>query len=356
MTPKIFITGTTGYTGGDTLYTLYNAHPDWEFTALVRNSDRGAPVAAAFPKVHLVYGTLEDASILEEEAAKADVVLHTADSSDHEIAAKAIATGLAKGHSPSNPGYWLHLSGTGILCWKDMETQTYGEAPSQPPYDDLSGVSQLTSLPDSAFHRAIDKLVLSAGSPSLKTAIVCPPTIYGHGRGPGNQRSRQVYNLVRITLQKGQAPQLGKGLTEWDNIHVHDLSALFLRLAERALSNAQSSDDVEIWNEKGYFLAENGHHVWGEISAQVGADAFAKGLIKTKEVAAMDVDEAKELAGFEAISWGLNSKGFAKRARKYLGWNPTGRSLKEEIPFIVDEEAEREGLTKGHKKVAAGEA
>lgn len=41
----------------------------------MRNSDRGAPVAAAFPKVHLVYGTLEDAKILEEEAAKADVVL-----------------------------------------------------------------------------------------------------------------------------------------------------------------------------------------------------------------------------------------------------------------------------------------
>ncbi|TGO41918.1 hypothetical protein BHYA_0014g00010 [Botrytis hyacinthi] len=357
MAPKIFITGTTGYVGGDAIYALYHAHPDWEFTALVRDSDRGAPVAAAFPKVRLVYGTLEDASILEEEAAKADVVLHTADSSDHEIAAKAIATGLAKGHSPSNPGYWLHLSGTGILCWKDMETKTYGEAPSQPPYDDLEGVSQLTdSLPDFAFHREIDKLVLSVGSPSLKTAIVCPPTIYGRGRGPGNQRSRQVYNLVRCTLQKGQTPQLGKGLTEWDNVHVHDLSTLFLLLAERAVSNSQSSDDVEIWNERGYFLAENGHHVWGEVSQRVGEVAFAKGLIKTKEVAAMGVEEAKEYAGFEALSWGLNSKGFAKRARKYLGWNPTGRSLEEEIPYIVDEEAQREGLVKGHKEVAAGEA
>ncbi|TGO91742.1 hypothetical protein BPOR_0019g00020 [Botrytis porri] len=237
-----------------------------------------------------------------------------------------------------------------------MSTHTYGEAPSQPPYDDLTGVSQLTSLPDSAFHRDIDKLVLAAGSPSLKTAIVCPPTIYGLDRGPGNQRSRQVYNLVRITLQKGQAPQLGKGLTEWDNVHVHDLSTLFLLLVERAVPDSQSSEDVEIWNEKGYFLAENGHHVWGEISAQVGADAFAKGLIKTKEVAAMDVDEAKKLAGFEAVSWGLNSKGFAKRARKYLGWNPTGRTLQEEIPFIVDEEARREGLIKGHKEEAAGEA
>ncbi|KAK6600214.1 hypothetical protein H4I96_07540 [Botrytis cinerea] len=337
MTPKIFITGTTGYTGGDALYTLYHAHPDWEFTALVRNSDRGAPVAAAFPKVHLVYGTLEDAKILEEEAAKADVVLHTADSSDHEIAARAIATGLARGHTPSNPGYWLHLSGTGILCWKDMESQTYGEAPSQPP----------TMISTTSHNSPISRTPPSTETSTSSSSPPAPP----RSKPP----SRQVYNLVRITLQKGQAPQLGKGLTEWDNVHVHDLSTLFLLLAERAIAGP-ASDDEEIWNEKGYFLAENGHHVWGELSQQVGAVAFAKGLIPTQEVARMDVEEAKELAGFEAISWGLNSKGVAKRARKYLGWTPTGRSLRDEIPYIIDEEARREGLVKGHKEKAAGSA
>ena len=93
-----------------------------------------------------------------------------------------------------------------------------GEAPHQPPYDDLEGVSALTSLPDKAWHREIDKLVLSAGSASVKTAIVCPPTIYGPGRGPDNTRSRQVYGLAKMTLEKGQAPILGKGLTEWDNV------------------------------------------------------------------------------------------------------------------------------------------
>ncbi len=60
-----------------------------------------------------------------------------------------------------NHGFWLHTSGAGILTWKDTETQTYGEAPSQPPYDDLENVSGLTSLPDTAFHRDIDKLVLA---------------------------------------------------------------------------------------------------------------------------------------------------------------------------------------------------
>jgi hypothetical protein len=184
----------------------------------------------------------------------------TADASDHAGAAKAIAKGIKAGHSKENPGFWIHTSGTGILCWKDMESKTFGEAPSTEPYDDLEGVSALTSLPDSAFHRDIDKLVLEASSESVKTAIVCPPTIYGPGRGPGNQRSRQVYNLVEITLQQGQAPQLGKGLTEWDNVHVHDLADLFVLLTEAAVANKPEMD-AKLWGKEGYFLAENGHHV-----------------------------------------------------------------------------------------------
>jgi uncharacterized protein YbjT (DUF2867 family) len=68
-------TGATGYIGGDALYALHEAHPEYEYSALVRDSDKGAPVAAAFPKIRLVYGTLDDASILEEEAARADIVL-----------------------------------------------------------------------------------------------------------------------------------------------------------------------------------------------------------------------------------------------------------------------------------------
>lgn len=49
-------------------------------------------------------------------------------------------------------------------------------------YDDLEGVDKLTSLPDDAFHRDVDKVVLEAGikySDNVKIAIVCPPTIYG---------------------------------------------------------------------------------------------------------------------------------------------------------------------------------
>jgi nucleoside-diphosphate-sugar epimerase len=279
----------------------------------------------------------------------------TADSSDNKYGAAAIARGISSGHTKERPGFWIHTSGTGILCWKDMDTETYGEGPSQPPYDDLENVSGLTSLPDQAFHRDVDKLVLAAGSDAVKTAIVCPPTIYGLGRGQGNKRSRQVYNLARVTLERGQAPQVGKGLTEWDNVNVHDLSDLFVLLVEAAIVNKPDMDS-KLWGREGYFLAENGHHVWGELSKKIGELAYHKGYIKEKGVKPISPEEAKEVAGFEALSWGLNSKGFAKRARQYLAWKPKGRSLENEIPYIIDGEAENIGMKIGHaQKVTGGE-
>jgi hypothetical protein len=68
-------TGTTGYIGGDALYALEKTHPEYEYTALVRNSDKGAPIAALYPKIRLVYGTLDDSKLLEEESARAEIVL-----------------------------------------------------------------------------------------------------------------------------------------------------------------------------------------------------------------------------------------------------------------------------------------
>ena len=139
-----------------------------------------------------------------------------------------------------------------------------------------------------------------------------------------------------------------------DHVHVHDLSDLIVLLVEAAAANKPELDS-KIWGKEGYFLAENGHHVWGELSKQVGEVAYETGYIKEKGVRALDPDEASKQAGFEALSWGLNSKGYAKRARKYLGWQPKGASLQDEIPSVIDGEAELLGLKVGHaQKVAAG--
>lgn len=119
---------------------------------------------------------------------------------------------------------------------------------------------------------------------------------------------------------------------------MHDLSELFVLLAEAAASH---NDDPRLWGEKGYFLAENGEHVWGELSKLMAKVAADKGYIPVAETQPMKKDEAFDTAGFEALSWGMNSRGVSRRAREVLGWNPSSPSLEDEIPKILDVEYRR---------------
>lgn len=75
----------------------------------------------------------------------------------------------------------MHTGGTGILTYFDSKDGKTGEE-SDKESNDLDGVDELVNLPSEAFHRNVDEIVLDAGiknSEAVKTAIVCPPTIYG---------------------------------------------------------------------------------------------------------------------------------------------------------------------------------
>jgi nucleoside-diphosphate-sugar epimerase len=343
MAPKIFLTGVTGYIGGDIFHTLYTAHPDFDYTLLVRNSDRGAAVAAKYPSAKLIYGDLSASDLISSAAAAADIVIHAAHSDD-VASANAIAAGLARGHNPQKPGFWIHVSGTGMLMYRDITAKRWGQPPLEDDvYDDLEGVDKILALPDDAMHRDVEKIVQAANSAAVRTVVVAPPLIYGPGRGPVNRRSMQVYDMAKLTLKHGFAPVVGTGRTEWHEVHVHDLNDLFLALVEAAL-DADRAADPEIFGERAYFFAENGALVWGEIAEMVAREAHRQGFIQEAKTQVTDVDTLanETLVG---ITFAANSKSKAMRGRKYLGWKPSRRGLREEIPDIVAGEAERMGLT-----------
>jgi len=68
-------TGVTGYIAGDATHVLYQAHPDYDYTFLIRSEDKAAIVRKAYPAAQVVLGGLDDSKLLEQEAAKADIVL-----------------------------------------------------------------------------------------------------------------------------------------------------------------------------------------------------------------------------------------------------------------------------------------
>ncbi|KAJ5099840.1 hypothetical protein N7532_006841 [Penicillium argentinense] len=340
MAPKVFLTGVTGYIGGDGLYAVSNAHPDWELSALVRSKEKAARLTSQYPKIRVVLGDLDSSDIIEEEVKNADIVFHFADC-DHVAAAKAIAKG-AQHHTPERPLWLIHTSGTGILTVEDQRARSYGIERLK-EYNDWEGVSELVNLPEDAFHRNVDEIIIGIGRRdpfSARTAVVCPPTIYGPGRGPGNTKSVQAYLLSAAVLKRGKGFLVGKGENVWHQVHVQDLSNVYLALGDAAAAGGGKAT----WNEEGYYLAENGSFVWGDIQRKVAEEAHAQKFIESPAVESLDDKQTSDILSVGLYAWGSNSRGRAIRARKLFGWEPKQPKLIDLIPDIVSLEAKALGL------------
>lgn len=324
---------------------------------LVRNKERGARLASQYPNARVVAGDLDSASVIEEEVKNADIVYRayspdrrlrpaanvTTDFADcdHVAAANAVAKGLSH-HTPQNPVWLIHTSGTGILTFEDIRASSYGIERAK-EYNDWDGINEVTSIPDDALHRNVDKIILEAGlraPDSIKTAIVCPPTIYGPGRGPGNQKSVQAYLFTDAVLKRKRGFLVGQGKNVWHQIHVQDLSNVYLALGEAAAAGGGQAT----WGDQGYYFAENGSFVWGDVQRAIAKAAFEKKLIPSPEAEPLPDAKVAELNPRGLYAWGSNSRGHAVRARKLLGWAPQKPSLLELIPHIVDVEAKDLGL------------
>lgn len=160
----------------------------------------------------------------------------------------------------------------------------------------------------------------------------------GTGRGPVSGRSRQVYELTKLILASQYIPIVGEGKARWNNIHVADLANVYLLLCEAAVSQRL---DADMWGGNVYYLVERDEHLWSDIAVQIGQEAEKKGYAKGLEKKTLSREVALEQAGFEAESWGMNSRGKALRARKVLDWKPSAPSLEDSIPEIVESEYQR---------------
>ncbi|BCR95004.1 uncharacterized protein AKAW2_12050S [Aspergillus luchuensis] len=337
---KIFLTGASGYIGGDVLYALKSALPACQYTVLLRDEAKAQKLSQAYPDVQIVLGDLDASSTLEQQAREADIVIHTA-SSNHVKSAEAIARGLTAVERP-RPGHWLQISGASVLSIPDIVASAFGE-PSDKVYSDVDGADELRGLIQQySAKRVVDNLILSltpaANRP--KTALIFPPIIYGRGRGPVNQRSIQIPELARVTMQRRGGIKVGKGEATWSNIHISDVSSIFVKLAEKALRG----EEGDLWNENGLYFPGTGAITFGSISAQVAQEVKKLGLADSESVTEISHEEADSLTPHGGVLWGTNAQQVAQRAAKHLGWVPEGRTLEDEIPHTVLAEAQRLGL------------
>ncbi|PYH38802.1 2-deoxyglucose-6-phosphate phosphatase [Aspergillus neoniger CBS 115656] len=330
---RVFITGATGYVGGQTAVTLIAAHPEYHVVALVRDQEQADKLKSRFPKISTVIGTLDDDAVLKEEAAKADVVLQTA-SSDHVPAVNSLLAGLASG---TGRGRYIHISGTGVL--NDMSTGPGN--PTSKIYDDVKDIHEIINLPAEALHRNVDDAVITGGMRlNVPTAIICPPTIYGVGEGPIKKRSMQVPFLTEAILNRGKGFTVGKGENLWDYCHVSDVAKAFVVLTEEAL---KPNGGTATWGPEGYYFAEAGEFSWKGVSEKVTQIAHESGKLVTADIETLAVEDAIKFHPWAPVLWGGNCRSRASRLRA-LGWKPEGPSLWEAIPSIVEFEIRALGL------------
>jgi nucleoside-diphosphate-sugar epimerase len=68
----------------------------------------------------------------------------------------------------------------------------------------------------------------------LKTAVVCPPDIYGRGHGPGRQLSYYISWFVQGIRKIGAPFYLNEGSNIRGWVHIDDFTRIYVSLVEAA--------------------------------------------------------------------------------------------------------------------------
>jgi nucleoside-diphosphate-sugar epimerase len=292
---KVFITGASGYIGGSVAAYLVDAGHQ------VSGLARSAETADALQQLGIapVRGTLEGADVLAKAAQAADAVVDAANAA-HRAAAEAMLKALA-----GSGKAFIHTSGSSIVG-----TRAGGELRDEVFDED----TPFTPSPTRAARVALDDDIRAAAATGVRTSIIAPSLIYGHGRGL-NPDSMQVPWLIALAKKQGIAKHIGSGENRWSNVHIDDLVTLYALALEKAPAGA-------------FYFAENGENSMREV-----CEAISRMLGFGGRTQSMTVEEAAAEWGEGPANdtMGSNSRVRAKRARTELGWQPSAHSLIEEI-------------------------
>jgi nucleoside-diphosphate-sugar epimerase len=292
---KIFITGASGYIGGSVAETLMAL--GHQVSGLARSDHAAAALASR--GMTPVRGTLDDGEVLAKAARDADATVNAANAG-HRAAAEAILKALA-----GTDKIFLHTGGSSIVGTRARGALVETIFDEDTPF---------TPTPQRAPRVAIDDMVRGAAGNGVRAVVIAPSLIYGRGRGL-NPHSIQVPWLIQVAKKFGVAKHIGPGENRWANVHIDDLTTLYVLAIEKAPAGA-------------FYYAENGENSMREM-----CEAISRMLGQSGRTQSMTVEEAAAEWGEGPANdtMGSNSRVRAKRARAELDWRPQAPSLIEEI-------------------------
>jgi nucleoside-diphosphate-sugar epimerase len=284
----VFLTGGTGLVGSAVLRALL---ADGHSVHALARSDRSAQ-ALESAGATVVRGDVDDPAVLADAAHSADAFVHTAAGSDGKDADRdaglldavlpALAgTGKAYVHTS---GVWVH--GSGVI---DEET------PFAPP-------------PLTAWRLPLDARVRAAAADGVRSVVIAPGIVHGRGQGLPNVAKGGP------RTDDGALVLLGSGEQHWTTVFADDLGRLYARAVAEATPGS-------------YYLGVSGQNpTVREIGEAADRGAGGEGRVVSEP------DEATEARlGPLAGALLLDQQATGAKARRELGWEPTGPSLLEEL-------------------------
>lgn len=284
MTTLIF--GATGYVGRHLVRRLA---ADGPVTGFARD-EKGADVVRAARGTAMI-GTLADEEAIRAALAEHDHILWVAQlliDAEREYVAKLLGWLAGSGKT------FVMTSGTGVLSERTDGDWSENSFAEDEPFVPRAGIAGRVETED---------MVRAAGGGGLRTIVIRPPAIWGHG---GSPLIGEIHKSVRAT---GAACYLGRGLNCYSNVHVDDLADLYALALAKAPSSALY------------------HAVSGELNFRALAEAVAGHWgVATRS---LDYAQARTVFGpsSTAIMFAASSRTRCPRARAELGWAPQPERL-----------------------------
>ena len=352
-TPKILLTGASGYIGGSVLTQLLAskepALQDAPISCLVRRQEQADLLSSTYGKrVNAVlFADLDDSETIIKVAAEHDIVINTT-LGYHPESARSLVVGLGKRKAATGKQtYMIHTSGTTNLADQPI-SKVYLEKDTNhvfSDFDDIYSYEQMRNAKQPYPQRTSELGVVDQGLESgVATLVIMSPTIYGLGTGLGNKVTIQIPTYFRSTLALGQAIMVGDGKGIWDHVHIDDLAKLYETVLLKMIEGGKGLP----FGKQGIIFSAAGRHSWGEVAREVAQAAYQAGGINSPEVKSVSIEEgAKALAGgnelIVELAFASNSKTRADVGNS-LGWKPEKteedwqKHFKVEVAAILEEQ------------------
>ncbi|MCJ1326199.1 hypothetical protein MMC10_002863 [Thelotrema lepadinum] len=337
--PKIFLTGITGYLGGQLIVHLLRLSPTPIITALVRQESQAETIRATYPSLKLVIGGLDSHDLLVAESSKADIVVQ-AGNGDHEAGIMSITEGVAQATaaaaSEGRPKpVLIQVSGSANLV--NMEYLTGAADPKV--WSDRDDMDAIQALPHTRIHTALEqKFQALAVEKGVQEIIVAPGIIFGRSASLCKQESFSAM-LYEEMVKYGRVCVAGEGQNTWGWVSVKDTADALVFFVEEALKGQRGGESRLEYGKRGYYLVGSGQVPILERAKALAERLFRAGKIQSAEVESLAVEDLGGVSDHHlfAIMLRSNSRFQADRL-KDLGWTPKEPDWR---PLMEDDGGER---------------